>query len=200
MDLKPAALEGEHIRLEPITRAMREDIRSLVETDAESWDILAVNGQGKYFSDYFNSLAGKLGRIGYAVRLRAGGEIVGTTSFYDISSLHRSVEIGSTYYHPKVRGSAVNPEAKLLLLTHAFDSGAVRVQLRTDARNTRSRAAIIKLGASQEGVLRRHMRTWNGHQRDSVIYSIISEEWPGVRARLLQRLEQFQKAAVGTRA
>lgn len=193
MIIEPHVLVGEYIRLEPVTGAMREAMRAVVETDPKSWSILAVNGQGAYFDDYFQRLTATPNRISYAVRLLANDEIVGTTSLYDISAQHRSVEIGSTYYRPDARGGRVNPEAKLLLLGHAFDNGAVRVQLRTDARNVCSQAAMRKLGATQEGVLRRHLLTWNGHQRDSVIYSIIADEWPDVRAGLVRRLKEFDR-------
>jgi RimJ/RimL family protein N-acetyltransferase len=99
------------------------------------------------------------------------------------------VEIGSTWYTPDVWGTRVNPECKLLLLAHAFDAlGMNRVSLCTDARNARSQAAIEKLGAVKEGVLRSHMVTQGGRIRDSVLYSIVIEEWPEVKARLAARL------------
>jgi N-acetyltransferase len=98
------------------------------------------------------------------------------------------VEIGATFLNPDVRAGAVNPEAKLLMLGHAFNSGAVRVQFTVDTRNERSQAAVAKLGAVREGVLRRDKRTWTGYIRDTVVFSIIDSEWPEVRIRLEQRL------------
>jgi RimJ/RimL family protein N-acetyltransferase len=110
-------------------------------------------------------------------------------SGYNTSAIdHRGVEIGGTFIHPDVRGSAVNAEMKLLMIDHAFVSGAIRVQLRVDARNERSQAAVAKLGATREGVLRRDMVTWTGHMRDTVVFSILSDEWPPLKRRLEERV------------
>jgi RimJ/RimL family protein N-acetyltransferase len=191
MDLERRALEGIHIRLDPVIDAMREEMRAMVEGDPDAWSILLTNGQGEAFDGYFAGMCGPKaapGRISYAVRMKNNGRIVGTTSFYDIAPRHGTVEIGGTYYHADARGGIVNPEAKYLLLSHAFASGAVRVQLRTDLRNARSQTAIAKLGAVREGVIRRQFITWNGHRRDSVLYSIIDEDWPAVKAKLEARL------------
>jgi RimJ/RimL family protein N-acetyltransferase len=101
---------------------------------------------------------------------------------------HKRAEIGFTWYAQSAQGSEVNPAAKLLLFAHAFASGANRVELKCDARNTRSRAAILKLGATQEGILRHHMVMPDGHLRDTVYFSVLAQEWPQVRARLEARL------------
>ena len=191
MQIERKTLEGEHIRLEPVTAAMRGELQAMVDGDPDAWSILLTNGQGDAFDGYFAEMCGPNAnptRIAYSVRSKANGRIVGTTSFHDISPQHGTLEIGSTYYHADARGGVVNPEAKYLLLRDAFESGALRVQLRTDARNARSQAAIAKLGAVREGVMRRQFVTWNGHHRDSVIYSILAEEWPAVKARLENRL------------
>ncbi len=117
------------------------------------------------------------------------GAIVGTTSYLGASSNDASVEIGATAYTPSVWATAVNPECKALLLAYAFDVlGAGRVQIKTDIRNVRSQQAIARLGAHFEGVLRRHFRRSDGTVRDTVMFSIIVEEWPNVRAGLLERL------------
>jgi RimJ/RimL family protein N-acetyltransferase len=106
-----------------------------------------------------------------------------------VALAHRRLEIGSTWYEPAARGTAVNPACKLLLLAHAFDViGVNRVALVTDARNARSQAAIARLGAAREGVLRANMITQGGRVRDTVIFSIVAAEWPAVRAGLLARL------------
>jgi N-acetyltransferase len=107
------------------------------------------------------------------------------------SANHGGVEIGATFLRPDVRASPVNPEAKILMLSHAFDSGAVRVQFKVDMRNERSQAAVAKLGAVKEGVLRRDTRTWTGHIRDTVVFSILDSEWPAVKLRLEQRLAEL---------
>jgi RimJ/RimL family protein N-acetyltransferase len=117
------------------------------------------------------------------------GTVIGTSSYLDVSVPDARLEIGSTSYDPRVWGSAVNPEAKLLLLGHAFDRlGAGRVQLKTDVRNERSQRAIDRLGARYEGTLRRYQRRFDDTVRDTVLFSILAEEWPEVRAGLKARL------------
>jgi len=101
---------------------------------------------------------------------------------------HRRCEIGSTFYRPEARGGVVNPASKRLLLDHAFSSGAVRVEIITDALNAASQAAIRKLGATYEGLLRKHKRTWTGRMRDTVQFAILDDDWPEVRRRLDERL------------
>ncbi|MFF1572910.1 GNAT family N-acetyltransferase [Leifsonia sp. NPDC058292] len=119
----------------------------------------------------------------------AAGTVIGQTSYLDVVPADARCEIGSTAYAPAVWASAVNPEVKLLLLEYAFEHlNTGRVQLKTDARNQRSQRAIERLGARFEGVLRRHMRRDDGTVRDTVMFSIIAEEWPEVRARLNERL------------
>lgn len=129
----------------------------------------------------------------WTVRLIEGtddGRVVGATWFGDLDLGNESAHIGATGYDPRVWGTAVNPEAKLLLLGLAFDHGFGRVKIQADAINMRSRAAIEKLGASFEGVLRRHKRRADGSWRDSAVYSIIVDEWPEVRAGLEARLAE----------
>jgi RimJ/RimL family protein N-acetyltransferase len=135
------------------------------------------------------------GRISYAIRLAAGGSLgpagtlVGTSSLTEADLWNESIHLGSTLYGSRWWGTGVNPEAKLLLMAHCFeDCGYGRVRIQTDALNTRSQAAIAKLGATREGVMRRHMKREDGTFRDSVIYSVLASEWPGVRAGLERRL------------
>ncbi|HEX5818420.1 MAG TPA: GNAT family protein, partial [Gemmatimonadales bacterium] len=129
-------------------------------------------------------------RLPFAVRL-ADGRLVGSSSYLDITPAHRRLEIGATWYHPDVWATAVNPECKLLLLTHAFEVLQVnRVALVTDALNLRSQAAIARLGAVREGVLRADRITQTGRVRDSVIFSIVAAEWPAVRHGLERRLAE----------
>ncbi len=111
------------------------------------------------------------------------------TSYLDIRPQDRALEIGFTWVAKPYQATAVNPECKYLLLRHAFEEqGAVRVQLKTDLRNLQSQAAIAKLGAVREGVLRKHMVMPDGHVRDTVMYSVTNDEWPAVRRRLEERL------------
>ena len=130
-------------------------------------------------------------RIAYAVRRLSDSAVVGTTSLYEIKPAYRRCEIGSTFYRPETRGGPVNPAAKRLLLEHAFDAGAVRVEIITDAINPGSQAAIRKLGARDEGILRKHKITWRGRIRDTAQFAILDEDWPEVRARLDARLAAF---------
>lgn len=118
-----------------------------------------------------------------------GGEVVGMTSYLDVVPGDARLEIGMTAYAPRVWGTTVNPEVKLLLLEHAFEVlGAGRVQLKTDVRNTRSQQAIARLGARHEGVLRRYQRRDDGTVRDTVLFAVTAEDWPGVCRGLLDRL------------
>lgn len=120
--------------------------------------------------------------------VRVDGVVVGTTSFLDVSLGDARLEIGSTAYSPAVWGTDVNPACKLLLMEWAFDHGFGRVQLKTDIRNLRSQRAIERLGAEYEGVLRRYQRRADATVRDTVMFSVIAEEWPAVRRRLRDRL------------
>jgi N-acetyltransferase len=125
----------------------------------------------------------------FAVVRQTDRECLGSSSYLDIALDHKRVEIGATWYHPSVWATSVNPDAKLLLLTHAFDTlGCNRVSLVTDGLNHRSQSAIAKLGATREGVLRSHMVVHDGRIRDTVVFSIVRSEWPAVRERLLSRL------------
>jgi len=131
------------------------------------------------------------GRVVYAIRL-VDGTLVGTSSLLEIDLANESVHLGATLYGRRWWGTAVNPEAKLLLLAHCFDDcGFGRVKIQTDALNTHSQAAIAKLGARREGVLRRHLRREDGTFRDTVVYSILADEWPAVRDGLCARLATF---------
>jgi N-acetyltransferase len=128
-------------------------------------------------------------RVMYVVRRLADDLVVGTTSIGDIDIANEKAHIGWTAYSPAVWQTAVNPECKLMLLTHCFeDCGLGRVKLRTDLVNVRSQAAIAKLGATREGVARRHIKRADGTWRDSVIYSVIIDDWPTVKAGLEARL------------
>lgn len=131
----------------------------------------------------------------YAVVLIGGprdGTVVGTTTLGDFDEHREATHIGWTAYDPRVWGTAVNPEAKLLLLQVAFGAGFGRVKLQTDALNLRSRAAILKLGATFEGIVRREQPRPDGTWRDSAMFSVIVDEWPAVRESLEKRLEQFE--------
>ncbi len=187
-------LEGRFVRLEPYGPRLRDEVQAALDCDADAWSLFASSGQGDRFDGWWETSLRQMeegSRIPFAVRERASGAVVGSTSFLDIRVAHRGVEVGSTFLRPEARSGPVNPDCKLLLLGHAFDVGAVRVELVTDLRNLRSQAAIAKLGALREGVLRSERITWTGHIRDTVIYSVVAAEWPDVKAGLEHRLAAF---------
>jgi N-acetyltransferase len=171
-----------------------EELFATLDTDS-AWAHVA--GRPPDAASYGETLAAApgAGRFPWVVRLvaplagLAPGSVIGTSSYHDVSVPDARLEIGSTAYDQRVWGSAVNPEAKLLLLTHAFDVlGAGRVQLKTDVRNQRSQQAIARLGARYEATLRRYQRRSDDTVRDTILFSIVAEEWPAVRSGLNARL------------
>lgn len=194
MQLDAATLTGRFIQLEPIDPRHYAELE-IVARDERIWEHTAF---GPSFGAYFDQLitARDTGlQIPFAVRWLATGELIGSTRYRDIVRDHYRLEIGGTWYHPARWGGATNPEAKLLLLAHAFDgAGANRVQLFTDVRNKRSQAAIAKLGAVREGIIRSHLIVDGGRRRDSVLFSIVREEWTEVLAGLRARLDSFDSA------
>jgi N-acetyltransferase len=183
-------LDGRFVRLEPFAPELKAEVREAIDCDPETWAIMPVNPMGKGFETYWSATCGARSddRMAYAIRRRSDGRMVGMSTYYMTLAGHRGVEIGTTFLHPDVRGGFVNPEAKMLMLDHAFASGAVRVQFTVDSRNQRSQAAMTKLGAVREGMLRRDRLTWTGYIRDTVVFSILDDEWPAVKLRLEQRL------------
>lgn len=180
------------VTLELLSARHRDDLRAAVDADPAIWEIYPYSLAGDDFDPWWNAtMAGNnSGRIRFAVCL--DGRCVGTTSYLNIDAREESADVGGTYYRPEARGGIVNPAAKLLMLGHAFDQGARRLVFQVDAINSRSRAAVLKLGATEEGVLRAHKRTWTGRIRDTVVFSILSDEWPAIERRLRARLEAYQ--------
>jgi len=193
MDIGFHPLEGHFVRMEPLKPEHKEEIRAAIDCEPATWSIMLVNPVGAGFEEYWSASCGAplSERMPYAIRRLSDGQVVGTSTYFTTSAKHGGVEIGATFLRPDVRASAVNPESKVLMLSHAFDCGAVRVQFKVDSRNERSQAAVTKLGAVREGVLRRDMRTWTGHMRDTVVFSILDSEWPTVKLRLEQRLTKL---------
>jgi N-acetyltransferase len=193
MQLEPKVLENRFLRLEPMAEHHREGLRAACDADREIWtNLYPFSWAGEHFEPTWAKLVKDQAQGDtqpYAVV--AGGEVVGITTFYAIDAANAVLEVGGTYYRPDVRGGAVNPAAKRLMMGHAFEAGARRVVYRVDALNARSRAAVLKLGATQEGVLRQDRVTWTGRIRDTVIFSILAPEWPAVRDRLEARLAVF---------
>ena len=194
MNLAAVALINPFVRLEPFEAGLEAEVRAALDCDPDAWDIMVGAAYGEHFDGWWRSALAAMAegsRIPYAVRRLSDGVVVGTTSLYEIKPAYRRCEIGSTFYRPEARGGPVNPASKRLLLEHAFDAGAVRVEIITDAINPGSQAAIRKLGARDEGVLRKHKITWKGRIRDTAQFAILDEDWPDVRARLDARLAAF---------
>jgi steroid delta-isomerase-like uncharacterized protein len=189
--MEQTVLTGRSAQLEPLGERHREGLRAAAD-DERIWTHTLTDARGPEFDRWFDEALARRAagqQFPFAVRRLADQALIGSTSFLDPAPRHGRVEIGSTWYTPAAWGTEVNPECKLLLLAHAFEAlGMNRVSLCTDVRNTRSQAAIEKLGAVREGVLRAHMVTQGGRVRDSVLYSIVAGDWPRVRERLTARL------------
>jgi N-acetyltransferase len=185
-------LEGSIVVLEPLEESHREPLRAVAQ-DAEIWRWLPYGGDGpSHFAQWFEDALAEhqAGREGaFATVERATGKPIGSSRYLNVVPEHRRLEIGWTWLAPSAWGSGANVEAKLLMLEHAFERlGAARVEFKTDARNERSRRALAALPAEFEGVLRRHMVVPGVGPRDSAYFSVIEDEWPGVRADLERRL------------
>lgn len=178
------------MRLEPFAPELKAQVRTAIDCDPQAWAIMPVNPTGDGFDNYWSTAcdAPLDERMAYAIRRQADGQVVGMSTYYTSLAGQGGVEIGTTFLRPDVRAGFANPESKLLMLAHAFGSGAVRVQFRVDTRNLRSQAAVAKLGAVREGVLRKDRLTWTGYIRDTVYFSILDHEWPAVKQRLEARL------------
>jgi len=219
MEISPVTLEGQYVRLEPLSTAHEE---ALIDSasDGELWNSAvtvvpthdtmaayieaALDGPAREHELPFviiRKTSDEITTRGEVVFLTrsagvspASDEVVGTTRFYDIQKNDRRVAIGYTWLSKRAQRTAVNTESKLLMLTHAFERWqCIRVEFITDVLNQQSRAAILRLGAKQEGILRNHMIMPNGRIRDSVCFSIITEEWPEVKARLAAKLEALAR-------
>lgn len=184
-------LTGAAVRLEPLAETHRAELATAADAE-EIWRYMPYDGRGTGFDQWFDwslNLNSENKEAVWAVRDMADGTLVGSTRYLNIAARDRRVEIGGTWYAPVAWGGRVNPACKFALLSHGFETlGLNRIEFKTDARNTRSQAAIAKLGAAREGVFRRHMVLHDGHIRDTVYFSIIREEWPGVKSRLEERL------------
>ena len=194
MRLDAVPLENRFVRLEPLAPTLEDEVRAALDCDPASWDIMVAAAYGPYFDDWWHAALRAMAqgtRIAWAVRRLDDDAVVGTTSLYEIRPDYRRCEVGSTFYRPEARGGPVNPSCKRRLLGHAFDGGAVRVEILTDAINPGSQAAIRKLGARDEGVLRKHKITFKGRIRDTAQFAILDDDWPEVRARLDARLAAF---------
>ncbi|MDD7813876.1 GNAT family protein [Mycobacterium sp. CSUR Q5927] len=182
-------LRGEHVLLRPTVLA---DVAGLARAyDVESTRYFLYGSQSGPPTEQSVAEALASQRQVLTQVDAATGDIVGTTSIYDMSQPHRRVTVGYTWLSARVRGSAVNSESKLLLLDHCFGTlGAGRVQFNVDGLNERSRRAVLGIGATEEGALRRHARRSDGSWRTTMVYSVIDDEWPAVRTGLVERINR----------
>lgn len=191
MELAARILTQGRVRLEPFEERHRKGLAALAAAEPEIFRHMPFAIAQEGYSWWFERLRADQaeGRsIPHAVF--ADDKLTGQTCYLNIRPRDASVEIGSTWYACTAQGTFVNPSCKLALIANAFDQGAERVELKTDALNAQSRAALLKLGAAFEGIHRRHMRRANGTMRDTAWYSVIREDWPEVRAKLEARLAQ----------
>lgn len=194
MEVERVVLEGETVRLEPLTDA---HVGPLCEVglDPRLWEWIPVAvcepGDMRKYVELALGAEAAGAALPFATVDKRSGRVIGSTRFMAIERTHRRVEIGSTWLAVPWQRTAANTEAKYLMLKHAFEMlGCIRVELKTDLLNTRSRQAILRIGAKEEGVLRRHLITSSGRIRDTVYFSIIREEWPAVRADLERKLKR----------
>ena len=194
MDIRPVTLQGTAIRLEPLAL---EHVPGLarVGLDPDLWrwvpTLVASPAEMRDYVEQALEDQRQGSALPFAIIEQAGGQVIGSTRYGNIDRGNRRLEIGWTWVAPAWQRTRANTEAKLLLLAHAFETlGAFRVEFKTDALNERSRRAILRLGATEEGTLRRHVLVpRSGRVRDTVYFSILDHEWPAVRARLAARLE-----------
>jgi RimJ/RimL family protein N-acetyltransferase len=168
------ALRDGELELLPLTEAHREGLRAACAADAEIWDIYPYSMLGAAFDPAFDAMFAVPLRLPFAIV--AAGEVMGCTSYWhDVPNA--VVEIGGSYLHPGLRGSGANRRLKRLMIEHAFATGIRRIEFRVDTRNTRSMAAVEKLGAKREGILRRNRVTWTGFIRDTAVFGLFPEDW-----------------------
>jgi RimJ/RimL family protein N-acetyltransferase len=167
------------LRLEPLAERHRESLRTVAAADTEIWIMYPYSMLGEHFDPVFAAMLAGARQV-YAVY--HGENLVGCTSWYDHDPVNKAVAIGGTFLHPDVRGSGFNLRLKRLMITHARACGIVRIVFDVDVRNKRSQAAVLKLGAKLDGVMRKNRITWTGHVRDTAVFSLL----PGEESDLLR--------------
>jgi RimJ/RimL family protein N-acetyltransferase len=165
------------LRLEPLAEQHRAALKAGCAEDRDIWAIYAVSYDPDHFDESFDRLRAKPDGQAFAIFL--GSALAGMSAYIGVEPERGVLEIGNTYYLPELRGTGFNRRVKDLMIGRAIDCGFRRIEFRVDARNARSQAAMAKLGAVREGVIRAERITWNGHVRDSVLFSILADEWDG---------------------
>jgi len=192
MDIRPVVLEGAHVRLEPLSLDHLPALTEIgLEPDLWRWTTQLVRTPEEMEEYVRGALAEQAaGRaLPFATVEKTSGCVAGSTRFGAIEPLHRRVEIGWTWLAPRWQRTVLNTEAKYLMLRHAFERwGCVRVEFKTDVLNLRSRQALLRIGAKEEGILRSHIITATGRVRDTVYFSVTASEWPAVRGPLEAKL------------
>lgn len=176
MTLDEAMIEGE-LRLEPMAEAHRGGLKAACAEDLDVWQIYATPFDPEHFDASFDFIRSRPSWRCFTIFL--GERLAGMSCFISIEPERGVLEIGNTYYVPALRGTGFNSRVKDLMLARAFGCGMRRVEFRVDARNARSQAAMAKIGGVREGVLRQDRITWTGHVRDTVLFSILADEWQG---------------------
>ncbi|MGE5171753.1 MAG: GNAT family N-acetyltransferase [Rudaea sp.] len=192
--VEPVTLRGVHATLEPLAETHLDGIRAAA-ADGELWrlwytSVPAPDATQRWYQTA-HDMREREGAMPFAVLDNASGAVVGCTRYFNVDAQHRRLEIGHTWYARRAQRTAINTECKLLLLTHAFETlGCIAVEFRTHWFNHASRAAIARLGAKQDGVLRNHQLMPDGSRRDTVVFSIIDAEWLAVKRHLRYLLER----------
>ena len=176
IDALSQALTGDGCRAELFAEQHRDALRAACAEDLDIWQVYSINFGPPDFDETIDTFAGAPRNRTFV--LFDGDELAGMSSFIAIDESRQSLEIGGTYYRPHLRGTGFNRRVKDMMLRRAFECGIRRVEFRVDRRNGRSQAAMKKLGAVREGVLRADRITWTGHIRDTVLFSLLKEEWP----------------------
>ena len=192
MIVEPVVLEGKFVRLEPM-RVEHVDALAEVGLEESLWKWIPTQCKTREDMENYVRLALRDQKCGIALPFitieRVSGTVIGSTRFGNIDVANKRAEIGWTWINPNWQRTVVNTEAKLLMLSHAFENwNCIRVELKTDALNEKSRNAILRIGAKQEGIFRQHMITSTGRYRDTVYFSILDTEWPEVKERLENKL------------
>ncbi len=192
--IEPITLTGTHASIEPLGREHEEALQRAA-ADGELWrlwytSVAPPEKMGEYIATALD-MRERLDAMPFAIREKSSGEIVGCTRYFNVDAANRRLEIGHTWYSKRVQRGPINTECKLMLLTHAFEKlHCIAVEFRTHWFNHASRAAIERLGAKQDGVLRSHQVSADGSKRDTVVFSIIDGEWPAVKRHLRYQLER----------
>lgn len=191
MNIKPIILKGTRVQLEPLDDAHKNELYQAAQ-DKSIWTYFSSSVLGDGFYRWFDRAMQNFqegDHLPFIVRRLADHKIIGSSRYYHINSEHHRLTLGYTWYVPEVWGSYVNPECKFLLLNHAFeDLNCNRVEFQIHAANERSRAAVKKLGAIEEGILRHHMILEDGSLRNTAIYSIVKSDWVNIKAKLQARI------------